>query len=170
MHVAPGTPPRPCSPLAAFARRVTLAISVGRRPSTPRRCAGTRAAVACEGSSAGRCLRNRYGRGRVRSALLDPVGMVCTFVLSHAGKGASWGPWSGTCSPLATTLLSSCLLRLAEIQRDFPSRKNRLTHRTVKECVSFSGGRGVLPWRVPCAPHGSRLHVSAVTYVALLTV
>ena len=52
----------PCSPLTAFTRRVTLAISVGRRPSTPRRCVGTRAVVACGGSSAGRACGIATGR------------------------------------------------------------------------------------------------------------
>lgn len=33
---------------------VTPAISVGRRPSTPRQCVGTRAAAGCEGSFVGR--------------------------------------------------------------------------------------------------------------------
>ena len=45
-------------------------------------CGGVR------GQFCGPCLRNRYGED-VRSALLDPVGTVCTFVLTHGVKGMS---------------------------------------------------------------------------------
>lgn len=45
-------------------------------------CGGVR------GQFCGPCLRNRYGED-VRSALLDPVGIVCAFVLSHGVKGTS---------------------------------------------------------------------------------
>lgn len=52
-------------------------------------CGGVR------GQFCGPCLRNRYGED-VRSALLDPVGAACTFVVKRIGKekpAAGGAPW-----------------------------------------------------------------------------
>ena len=97
-------------------------------------CGGVR------GQFCGPCLRNRYGED-VRSALLDPVGTVYTFVLSHVVKGTSWGWGSGALGqgPVAPLPLSSppASWDWQKCKRDFPSRKN--TQDSKRVCFIFQG-------------------------------
>lgn len=86
----------PSSPLNAFLPQGNTCHQCRQKTIDTKTVCRNQSCGGVRGQFCGPCLRNRYGED-VRSALLDPVGTVFTFVMNCTGRGKQvedGAPWA----------------------------------------------------------------------------